>query len=205
MKLPPGHFVTYSGQFENQDRATRRLGLIVPVMLLLIAGFLYASFGNARHAALVMLNVPFAMIGGIAALWLRGLNLSLSASVGFIALFGVAVLNGVVLITYVNQLVADGASTAQAVREGARVRLKPVLITALVASVGFIPMAVLTSAGAEVQRPLATVVIGGLVSSTVLTLFVLPTLYLWLEGWKRRRESASVATETAFANEAASP
>jgi cobalt-zinc-cadmium resistance protein CzcA len=179
--LPPGYFFAYSGQFENQERATRRLGVIVPAVLLLIAGFLYAGFGNARHALLVMLNVPFAMVGGVAALWLRGLNLSLSASVGFIALFGVAVLNGVVLITYINQLRASGASPEHAVREGARVRLKPVLITALVASVGFIPMAVSASAGAEVQRPLATVVIGGLVSSTILTLFVLPTLYLWLE------------------------
>ncbi|MGH7710882.1 MAG: efflux RND transporter permease subunit, partial [Gemmatimonadaceae bacterium] len=181
VRFPPGYFVAYSGQFENQQRATRRLALIVPLVLLLIAGLLYASFGTVRHAMLVMLNVPFALVGGIAALWIRGLNLSLSASVGFIALFGVAVLNGVVLLTYINQLRAAGSSLSSAVREGAAIRFRPVLMTALVASVGFIPMAIATSAGAEVQRPLATVVIGGLVSSTVLTLVVLPTVYAWME------------------------
>ena len=124
------------------------------------------SFGNGRQAMLVMLNVPFALVGGIAALWLRGLNLNLSASVGFIALFGVAVLNGVVLVAYINQLRDEGKPLDEAVREGAEIRLRPVLMTALVASVGFIPMAVSTSAGSEVQRPLATVVIGGLVTST---------------------------------------
>jgi len=179
--MPSGYFTTYGGQFENQARATRRLGLIVPLVLLLIAGLLYASFGNLRHALLVMLNVPFALVGGIGALWLRGLNLNLSASVGFIALFGVAVLNGVVLLSYINQLRAAGHALGDAVREGAEVRFRPVLMTALVASVGFIPMAMSTSAGAEVQRPLATVVIGGLVSSTILTLLVLPTVYAWLE------------------------
>ena len=181
VRMPAGYFTTYGGQFENQARATRRLALIVPLVLLLIAGLLYASFGNVRHALLVMLNVPFALVGGIAALWLRGLNLNLSASVGFIALFGVAVLNGVVLLSYINQLRAAGRSLGDAVREGSEVRFRPVLMTALVASVGFIPMALSTSAGAEVQRPLATVVIGGLVSSTILTLLVLPTVYAWLE------------------------
>lgn len=181
VKLPPGYFLEYSGQFENQARAMKRLGLIVPVVLLLIASLLYASFGNVRHALLVMLNVPFALVGGIAALWLRGLHLNLSASVGFIALFGVAVLNGVVLLTYINQLRERGKGLRDAVREGAEIRLRPVLMTALVASVGFIPMAISTSAGAEVQRPLATVVIGGLISATVLTLLVLPTVYIWLE------------------------
>lgn len=181
VKLPSGYYVTYGGQFENQTRAMRRLSLIVPAVLLLIAGLLYASFGTVRHALLVMLNVPFALVGGIAALWLRGLHLNLSASVGFIALFGVAVLNGVVLIAYINQLRAEGMPLDEAVREGAGVRLRPVLMTALVASVGFIPMAISSSAGAEVQRPLATVVIGGLVSATFLTLLVLPTVYTWLE------------------------
>ena len=179
--LPPTYYVTYGGQFENQARAMRRLGLIVPLVLLLIAGLLYASFGTVRHALLVMLNVPFALVGGIGALWLRGLHLNLSASVGFIALFGVAVLNGVVLIAYINQLRASGVPLREAVCGGSFVRLRPVLMTALVASVGFIPMAVSTSAGAEVQRPLATVVIGGLVSSTLLTLLVLPTVFLWME------------------------
>ncbi|MGH7468925.1 MAG: efflux RND transporter permease subunit [Longimicrobiales bacterium] len=125
--------------------------------------------------------MPFALIGGIAALWLRGLHLNLSASVGFIALFGVAVLNGVVLITYINQLRAEGTMLDDAVRAGARLRFRPVLMTALVASVGFIPMALSHGAGAEIQRPLATVVIGGLISSTLLTLLVLPTVYTWLE------------------------
>jgi cobalt-zinc-cadmium resistance protein CzcA len=187
VSLPPGYYITYGGQFENQARAMRRLGIIVPIVFLLIAGLLYASFGTARHALLVMLNVPFAFVGGVAALWLRGLHVNLSASVGFIALFGVAVLNGVVLLTYVNQLRASGENLLDAVRHGALVRLRPVLMTALVASVGFIPMAISTSAGAEVQRPLATVVIGGLISSTLLTLLVLPTVYHWIEGiWARR-------------------
>jgi len=180
VSLPEGYYVTYSGQFENQTRATKRLALIVPLVLLLIGTLLYASFGSVRHALLVMLNVPFALVGGIAALWLRGMHLNLSASIGFIALFGVAVLNGVVLISYVNQLRADGAELGDAVRTGADVRLRPVLMTALVASVGFIPMAVSTSSGAEVQRPLATVVIGGLASATLLTMVVLPTVYAWI-------------------------
>jgi len=187
--LPDGYFVTYGGQFENQERAMRRLRLIVPLVMVLIAGLLYASFGNARQSFLVMLNVPFALVGGIAALWGRGLNLNLSASVGFIALFGVAVLNGVVLVSYVNQLRHEGLPLGEAVRRGAEVRLRPVLMTALVASFGFVPMAVSTSPGSEVQRPLATVVIGGLATSTVLTLIVLPVLYAWLEErWPRWAE-----------------
>jgi len=181
VKLPPGYFLVYSGQFENQARAMKRLGIIVPLVLLLIASLLYASFGNTRHALLVMLNVPFALVGGIGALWLRGLHLNLSASVGFIALFGVAVLNGVVLLTYINQLREGGSSLRDAVHDGAEIRLRPVLMTALVAGVGFIPMAISTSAGSEVQRPLATVVIGGLISATALTLLVLPTVYIWIE------------------------
>jgi cobalt-zinc-cadmium resistance protein CzcA len=164
-----------------------RLFVIVPFVLLLIIAFLYASFGNGRQAVLVMLNVPFALVGGIAALWLRELNLNLSASVGFIALFGVAVLNGVVLVAYINQLREEGRPLDEAVREGSEIRLRPVLMTALVASFGFIPMAISTSQGSEVQRPLATVVIGGLITSTLLTLVVLPVLYEWLEerwpGW----------------------
>ncbi len=179
--MADGYYLTYGGQFENQARATRRLAYIVPLVLVLIAGLLYASFGTVRHALLVMLNVPFAMVGGIAALWLRDIHLNLSASVGFIALFGVAVLNGVVLVAYINQLRGEGQSLRSAVRIGADVRLRPVLMTALVASVGFVPMAISTSSGAEIQRPLATVVIGGLVSATLLTLLVLPTLYSWME------------------------
>jgi cobalt-zinc-cadmium resistance protein CzcA len=188
--MPSGYFVAYGGQFENQARATRRLTVIVPLVLMLIAGLLYVSFRSVSHALLVMLNVPFALVGGIAALWLRGLNLNLSASVGFIALFGVAVLNGVVLLSYINQLRAAGYSLGDAVRDGSAVRLRPVLMTALVASVGFIPMAVSQSAGAEVQRPLATVVIGGLLSSTILTLLVLPTVYAWVEQRRLARAKA---------------
>jgi len=187
--FPAGYYVTYGGQFENQSRATRRLAIIVPLVLLAIAGLLYATFDTLRHAVLVMLTVPFALVGGIAALWLRGLHLNLSASVGFIALFGVAVLNGVVLVTYINQLRAAGRELLDAVREGATIRLRPVLMTALVASVGFIPMAISTGAGAEVQRPLATVVIGGLVTSTMLTLLVLPTLFSWVETMSMKRRS----------------
>jgi len=179
--LPSGYYLVYSGQFENQSRATKRLEFIVPLVLLIIAGLLYATFGTVRHALLVMLNVPFALVGGIGALWVRGIHLNLSASVGFIALFGVAVLNGVVMIAYINQLREKGLALDDAVREGATIRLRPVLMTALVASIGFIPMAISTSSGAEVQRPLASVVIGGLVSATLLTLVVLPTLYTWVE------------------------
>ncbi len=209
--LPQGYLIAYSGQFENQQRAMKRLTFIVPVVLLLIVVFLYASFGNVRQSLLVMLNVPFALVGGIGALWVRGLNLNLSASVGFIALFGVAVLNGVVLIAYINQLRTEGRVLHDAVREGSETRLRPVLMTALVASFGFIPMAISTSPGSEVQRPLATVVIGGLLTSTLLTLIVLPVVYAWLEErwprWagrlerlrKRRRPIAGLAPETAGA------
>ncbi|HET9467960.1 MAG TPA: efflux RND transporter permease subunit, partial [Vicinamibacterales bacterium] len=151
VRLPEGYFVTYGGQFENQQRAMTRLAVIAPLVLLLIIALLYASFGNGRQALLVMLNVPFALVGGIAALWVRGLNLNLSASVGFIALFGIAVLNGVVLIAYLNQLRDEGKPLGEAVREGSEIRLRPVLMTALVASFGFIPMAVATSAGSEVR------------------------------------------------------
>ena len=181
VQLSAGYFLKYGGQFENQERAMKRLVLIVPLVLLLIVAFLYASFGNARQALLVMLNVPFALVGGIAALWVRGLNLNLSASVGFIALFGVAVLNGVVLVSYINRLRDRGRPLDDAVREGSDDRLRANLLTGLVAAVGFIPMAISTSPGSEIQRPLATVVIGGLISSTVLTLIVLPVVYQWLE------------------------
>ncbi len=206
VRLPEGYYLVYGGQFENQERAMRRLALIVPLVLLLIAGLLYASLGNARQALLVMLNVPLALVGGIAALWLRGLDLSLSAAVGFIALFGVAVLNGVVLVTYINQLRDQGTSLAEAVRLGSEIRLRPVIMTALVASFGFIPMALSTSPGSEVQRPLATVVIGGLITSTALTLILLPVVYTWLEerwpGWAaaihhqvRRRPRSGPSTD----------
>jgi len=180
--LPPGYYVEYGGQFENQDRATRRLILIVPVAITLIFILLYLTFASVKLALLVVGNIPFALVGGIAALWLRGMNLNLSASVGFIALFGVAMLNGVVMVSSIKQLGESGYATREAVLGGARRRLRPVLITAFVASFGFIPMALSTSTGAEVQRPLASVVIGGLASSTLLTLFLLPILYEWAVG-----------------------
>ncbi len=178
--LPPGYFIDYGGQFENQERATRRLVLIVPVAVTLIFVLLYLTFASVKQALLVVGNIPFALVGGIAALWVRGMNLNLSASVGFIALFGVAMLNGVVLVSSINQLRGAGHASRNAVLDGARRRLRPVLMTAFVASFGFIPMAFSTSTGAEVQRPLASVVIGGLFSSTILTLFVLPVLYGWI-------------------------
>jgi heavy metal efflux system protein len=177
--LPPGYFIEYGGQFENQQRATRRLMLIVPIAIALIFVLLYLTFAAAKPALLVIGNIPFALVGGIAALWIRGMNLNLSASIGFIALFGVAMLNGVVLVSSINQLVKSGIRVHEAVIAGARRRLRPVLMTAFVAMFGFVPMAISTSTGAEVQRPLASVVIGGLTTSTMLTLFLLPVLYEW--------------------------
>ena len=179
IKLPPGYEIEWGGQFENQSRANRRLTFVLPVSIAIIFALLFATFHSARQASLILLNVPFALVGGVAALWLRGLNLNLSASVGFIALFGVAVLNGIVLVSYINSLRQRGMPVPVAVREGAADRLRPVLITALVASIGFLPMAISTEIGAEIQRPLATVVIGGLITSTLLTLYLLPALYPW--------------------------
>ncbi len=197
INFPVGYFMTWGGQFENQERAMRRLFIVVPLALLLIFTLLFVMFRSVKYSLLIILNVPFALVGGVAALWLRGLNLSLSASIGFIALFGVAVLNGVVLIAYINKLREEGRTVDEAVREGARVRLRPVLMTALVASLGFVPMALATSAGAEVQRPLATVVIGGLVTSTLLTLLVLPVLYRMLDSTQERSRNARKRTKDA--------
>ena len=181
VKVPAGHYLRWGGQFENQSRAMARLAVVIPLSLAIIFSLLYVTFRNVRQAALIILNVPFALVGGITALWVRGLNLNLSASVGFIALFGVAVLNGVVLISAVNQLRAAGHSLHEAILQGAGSRLKAVLMTALVAALGFVPMAVSHGAGAEVQRPLATVVIGGVITSTLLTLVVLPVVYEMIE------------------------
>ena len=179
--LPPGYSVEYGGQFENLQRAQQRLVLVVPLALLLIFLLLYTAFGAVRPALLIYFNIPIAATGGILALFLRGMPFSISAGVGFIALFGVAVLNGVVMVSYFLDLRQQGLPVDDAVRRGAERRMRPVLMTALVASLGFVPMALATSAGAEVQRPLATVVIGGLITSTLLTLFVLPSLYRWIE------------------------
>ena len=179
--LPPGYFVTWGGQFENQQRAMRRLSIIVPLTIGLIYLMLFLTFNSGRQAALIILNVPFAMVGGIVSLYISGQYLSVPASVGFIALFGVAVLNGVVLVSYINQLRREGQSLEDAVINGAMLRLRPVLMTALVASLGLVPLLLSTGTGSEVQRPLATVVVGGLVTSTLLTLLVLPTIYGWFE------------------------
>ncbi|HEX8426235.1 CusA/CzcA family heavy metal efflux RND transporter [Hymenobacter sp.] len=182
LKLAPGYHLTYGGQFENLRQATERLGIAVPVALLLILVLLYFTFRSVRQALLIFTAIPLSAIGGVVALWLRGMPFSISAGVGFIALFGVAVLNGIVLIGQFNQLKADGvADLLERIKLGTEARLRPVLMTATVASLGFLPMALATSAGAEVQRPLATVVIGGLVSATLLTLLVLPVLYYLLE------------------------
>jgi cobalt-zinc-cadmium resistance protein CzcA len=181
VKLPPGYWIEWGGQFENLQRASARLAIVVPLALFLIFVLLYTTFNSARLAALIFVNVPMAATGGIFALYLRGMPFSISAGVGFIALFGVAVLNGVVLVSYINQMRLEGARLTEAAYRAAEIRLRPVLMTALVASLGFVPMALSTSAGAEVQRPLATVVIGGLITSTLLTLLVLPAIYRWFE------------------------
>ncbi|ARU04099.1 CusA/CzcA family heavy metal efflux RND transporter [Comamonas serinivorans] len=177
VKLPTGYWLDWGGQFENLASAATRLQIVVPMALLLVFVLLFMMFGNVRDGLIVFTGIPFALTGGILALWLRGMPLSITAAVGFIALSGVAVLNGLVLIAFIRTLREAGASVSQAVRDGALTRLRPVLMTALVASLGFVPMAIATGTGAEVQRPLATVVIGGILSSTALTLLVLPVLY----------------------------
>ncbi len=185
--IPAGYFADWGGQFENLQAASRRLAIVVPLALTLIFVMLFAATGSGKLATLIYLNVPFAVSGGLFALAIRGLPLSISAGVGFIALFGVAVLNGLVLVGYIEERRRGGLTARDAAYEGARVRLRPVLMTALVASLGFIPMAIAHGAGAEVQRPLATVVIGGLITATLLTLLVLPTLYAWMMGRSERR------------------
>jgi len=183
--LPAGYWIGYGGSFEQLISASQRLAVVVPVTLLLIFALLFWAFGSGRDALIVFSGVPLALTGGVLALAARGLPLSIPAGIGFIALSGVAVLNGLVMVTFVRQLRAQGLPVADAVREGALGRLRPVLMTALVASLGFVPMAFNVGAGSEVQRPLATVVIGGIVSSTLLTLLVLPVLYRWLHRWER--------------------
>jgi cobalt-zinc-cadmium resistance protein CzcA len=181
VKLPVGYHLEYGGTYEHLQSGRARLMIVVPVTFGLIFLLLFTTFGSLKQASLVFTGIPFAITGGILALWLRGMHFSMSAGIGFIALFGVAVLNGVVLVTFINELREQGLSVYNAVVQGCLTRLRPVLMTAAVASIGFIPMAIATGAGAEVQKPLATVVIGGLITSTLLTLFVLPTLYAWFE------------------------
>ena len=179
VKVPAGYWTTWGGQFEQLQEASQRLQVVVPVALLLVFGLLFMMFNNLKDGLLVFTGIPFALTGGIMALWLRDIPLSISAGVGFIALSGVAVLNGLVMIAFIRNLREEGRPLSTAIHEGALTRLRPVLMTALVASLGFIPMALATGTGAEVQRPLATVVIGGILSSTILTLLVLPALYQW--------------------------
>ncbi|WP_141678332.1 efflux RND transporter permease subunit, partial [Pseudomonas sp. AU12215] len=192
VKLQAGYWTTWGGQFEQLQSAAQRLQIVVPVALLLVFTLLLMMFNNVRDGLVVFTGIPFALTGGVVALWLRDIPLSISAGVGFIALSGVAVLNGLVMISFIRSLREEGRGLDAAIREGALTRLRPVLMTALVASLGFVPMALATGTGAEVQRPLATVVIGGILSSTTLTLLVLPALYRWMH---RRDEDARVQRE----------
>jgi heavy metal efflux system protein len=199
VQMPTGYFVTYGGQFRNLEAAQKRLSIAVPIALLLIFIFLYFTFHSLKQSLLIFTTVPMSAIGGVVALWLRGMNFSISAGVGFIALFGVAVLNGIVLIAEFNRLEKDGVTDIdERVRKGIHTRLRPVLITAMVASLGFMPMALSVSAGAEVQKPLATVVIGGLITATLLTLLVLPVFYIYFspgKPWKLfGRKAVKIAT-----------
>jgi cobalt-zinc-cadmium resistance protein CzcA len=192
--LPSGYFVTYGGQFENLQKAQARLSVAVPVALLLIFVLLFFTFHSIKHALLIFTAIPMAAIGGVFALLLRGMPFSISAGIGFIALFGVAVLNGIVLIAEFNRLKSQGLSDLnEVVLKGTQIRLRPVLMTAAVASFGFLPMALATSAGAEVQKPLATVVIGGLITATVLTLIVLPCLYIYFTGTSSEKSKSAAS------------
>jgi cobalt-zinc-cadmium resistance protein CzcA len=175
--LPPGYRIVWGGQFENQQRAADRLSLVLPVALALILALLVLTFGALRPAVLILLMIPFALVGGILALWASGEYLSVPASVGFIALLGIAVLNGLVMVSYIRQLRSSDVPLAKAVDQGARRRLRPVLMTASIAAFGLVPLLFATGPGSEIQRPLAIVVIGGLVSATLLTLVLLPLLY----------------------------
>ncbi len=194
-KLPPGYYLTYGGQFQNLVEANKRLSVAVPIALALIFVLLYFTFRSVKQSLLIYTAIPFSAIGGVFALWMRGMPFSISAGVGFIALFGVAVLNGIVLIAYFNQLKNEGMKNViERIKEGTKVRLRPVIMTAAVASLGFLPMAISTSAGAEVQKPLATVVIGGLLTATLLTLVVLPILYLYFERGVRGKSKVVAAS-----------
>jgi cobalt-zinc-cadmium resistance protein CzcA len=191
LHLPSGYFVTWGGEFENQQRAMARLRLIVPISVLLIFVLLFNAFGAVKQAALILVNVPFALIGGILALYITGIHLSVSAAIGFIALFGQSVLNGVVMISYFNQLRRTGVGAYHAAFDGSMVRLRTVLMTTLLAMLGLTPMALSHAIGSEVQRPLAVVIIGGLFSAAALTLLVLPALYVVFEGRHSTPEVAS--------------
>jgi cobalt-zinc-cadmium resistance protein CzcA len=189
VELPTGYSIVVGGQFENQQRAQKRLGIVVPISLALIALLLYFAFGSVGQAMLILVNVPLAVIGGVFSLYLSGQYLSVPSSVGFITLFGVAVLNGVVMVESINQRINDGLESSKAIFEGATSRLRPVLMTAITSALGLIPMLMSNGVGAEIQRPLASVIVGGLVTATLLTLFVLPVLYPWFS--KKKIEELS--------------
>jgi cobalt-zinc-cadmium resistance protein CzcA len=184
LTLPAGYWLDYGGTFEQMNSANQRLSIVVPLTLLMVLGLLILAFGSIKDALIIFTGIPLALTGGVLSLWLRDMPLSISAAVGFIALSGIAVLNGLVMLSFIRNLWKEKSELNSAIIEGALTRLRPVLMTALVASLGFIPMAFNTGIGAEVQRPLATVVIGGIISSTLLTLLVLPALYRIVYGRK---------------------
>jgi cobalt-zinc-cadmium resistance protein CzcA len=196
--IPAGYWTTWGGTFEQLQSATERLKLVVPLALFLVLTLLFVMFGDIKDGLLVFTGIPFALTGGILALTLRGIPMSITAAVGFIALSGVAVLNGLVMISFIRSLREQGLSLDEAIVQGALTRLRPVLMTALVASLGFVPMALATGTGAEVQRPLATVVIGGILSSTALTLLVLPLLYRLVH--RKDQEEVEVANRAITAH-----
>src|SRR5581483_5778703 len=189
VKLPPGYWIEWGGAFENQQRALTLLSIIVPITIFFIFVLLYTAFNSVRYAALIIANVPFATIGGLISLAITGQYLSVPSAIGFIAVFGVAMLNGIVLVAFINELREKGLTVAKAVRRGAELRLRPVLMTASVAILGLIPMLLSSGVGAETQRPLATVVVGGLITSTLLTLILLPVIYEWMETSRQLRVS----------------
>jgi len=196
VELPPGYWIEWGGAFENQQRALTRLSIIVPLTIFFIFVLLYTAFNSIRYATLIIANVPFATIGGLIGLAITGQYLSVPSAIGFIAVFGVAMLNGIVLIAFINELHKKGLGTAQAVRQGAELRLRPVLMTASVAILGLVPMLLSSGVGAETQRPLATVVVGGLITSTLLTLILLPVIYEWMESRTAAKQAASPSLKT---------
>ena len=196
VQMPAGYWLAYGGTFEQLESASQRLSVVVPITLLIILALLMMAFGNLKDTLVIFSGVPLALTGGVFALWLRDMPLSISAGVGFIALSGVAVLNGLVMVSFIRELWQRDGDLIKAVTQGALIRLRPVLMTALVASLGFVPMALNTGTGAEVQRPLATVVIGGILSSTLLTLVVLPALYQWIHRRERQKTGDENGTPT---------
>ena len=196
VKLPTGYWIEWGGAFENQQRALARLAVIVPLTIGLIFILLYTAFNSVRYAAMIIANVPFAVIGGVFGLAVTGQYVSVPSAIGFIAVFGVAMLNGIVLLTFLNDLRRQGRSVREAVREGTALRLRPVLMTASVAILGLVPMLLSSGVGAETQRPLATVVVGGLFTSTALTLLLLPIIYEWVEARRERQNESEPVTPT---------